>query len=422
MKRKIKNKLLFLAMSMIIIVSLSLSACNSSNTSNDSQSQNKQTTEQNSTKNSEIKFAGGSGTVEDPYQIASAEQFEMIKNNLSANYILTKDIDFSSYDNLEKIGEFNPLSDKEEDAETPDSKTAFNGSFDGDNHVISNITIKDAKSTGVGLFACISNKASMKNLTVKNITVEGGNWTGGVIGLADSGATIENIILEGDNHISGTFLLGGIVGASHTNIKNCAATANVTLKNDNVQSAGVIVGGLEGGNIEDCHVKGGTVEATGNLSYGLGGLAGCVFQSEYAKNCSVEDVTIIVGTKCELIGGLAGFSGTTEGEATKLVDCTVKSITIKSDEDTQLIGGIVGGGFYRQEYVEYYKEPTAIEVSNCTVEDVNIEEGNVVGSVIGYSYDNSSVKSCESSAKLKDKDCEAEIGGDKSTVILDKLY
>lgn len=413
MKRKIKRKLLYLAMSLVIIISLSFSACNSNNTQDNSSLQTKQ---------SESKFAGGSGTIEEPYQIESPEQFELIKDDLSANYILTKDIDFSSYDNLEKIGEFKAVSDKEEDAETPDSKVAFSGSFNGDNHIISNITIKDKNSTGVGLFACLSQNAIIKNLTVKNITVEGGNWTGGVVGLADKNSTIENINLEGENNISGTFLLGGIVGASHTNIKNCTATANVKLLSDNVQSAGIVVGGLEEGNIENCHVKGGMVSATGNLSFGLGGLAGCVFQSQYAKNCSVENVTIVPGKKCELIGGLTGFSGSVEGQVTKLVNCSVKNITIKSKEETQLIGGIVGGGFYRQEYVKYYKEPTSFEVENCTAEDVNIKDGKVVGSIVGYLYKGSSIKSCKSSIKLKDKDYTSDIGANESNLSLDRLY
>ena len=51
MKRKIKRKLWYLAMSLVIIISLSFSACNSNNTQDNSLSQTKQ---------SESKFAGGS--------------------------------------------------------------------------------------------------------------------------------------------------------------------------------------------------------------------------------------------------------------------------------------------------------------------------------------------------------------------------
>ena len=50
--KKIKRKLLYLAISLVIIISLSFSACNSNNTQDNSSSQTKQ---------SESKFAGGSG-------------------------------------------------------------------------------------------------------------------------------------------------------------------------------------------------------------------------------------------------------------------------------------------------------------------------------------------------------------------------
>ncbi len=40
-------------------------------------------------------FAGGSGTKEDPWQIASADQLNLIRENLAGHYILITDIDLS---------------------------------------------------------------------------------------------------------------------------------------------------------------------------------------------------------------------------------------------------------------------------------------------------------------------------------------
>ena len=59
-------------------------------------------------------FAGGSGTVEDPWQVATAEQLDSIRNDLTAHYILTDDIDLSVYKNLDPIGSFKSLSDAPE--------------------------------------------------------------------------------------------------------------------------------------------------------------------------------------------------------------------------------------------------------------------------------------------------------------------
>ena len=40
-------------------------------------------------------FDAGSGTAEDPWQIATAEQLDLIRNDLIAHYVLIGDIDLS---------------------------------------------------------------------------------------------------------------------------------------------------------------------------------------------------------------------------------------------------------------------------------------------------------------------------------------
>ena len=42
-------------------------------------------------------FAGGSGTVADPYQVATPAQLDSIRNDLQSNYILIGDIDLTGY-------------------------------------------------------------------------------------------------------------------------------------------------------------------------------------------------------------------------------------------------------------------------------------------------------------------------------------
>lgn len=67
----------------------------------------------------ETTFEGGSGTAEDPWQIATAEQLNRVREDLTAHYILIADIDLSDYENWEPIGAFQSLSDAPEDAEVP---------------------------------------------------------------------------------------------------------------------------------------------------------------------------------------------------------------------------------------------------------------------------------------------------------------
>lgn len=212
---------------------------------------------------------------------------------------------------MNPVGIFEPKSDAEEDAETPNTALAFTGTFDGNGHTLSNIKIDAADKDGVGLFGCMTGDGSwVKNLKVENISVKGGNYTGGVVGFADFGSYVEGITLSGKNTVEGRFLIGGggIAGVSHADIVDCEAVADITLTYANMQGAGIIVGGQEDGNLENC-TAGGSITAPDGR-YSIGGLAGCFHCSEYAKNCKAENIKIVTGDNCWLLGGLAGHSGT----------------------------------------------------------------------------------------------------------------
>ncbi|MDO4846422.1 MAG: hypothetical protein Q3977_07360, partial [Oscillospiraceae bacterium] len=99
-------------------------------------------------------FTGGNGTKEEPWQIASAEQLQRVRENLAGHYVLVADIDLSGYENWEPIGAFQSLSDAPEDAEVPNPEYAFTGTFDGAGHTISNLTVSSALPMGAGLFGC----------------------------------------------------------------------------------------------------------------------------------------------------------------------------------------------------------------------------------------------------------------------------
>ena len=108
----------------------------------------------------DVQFAGGSGTAEDPWQIATAEQLDRVRDDLKAHYVLTDDIDLSGYENWIPIGAFQSLSDAPEDAEVPHPDFAFTGTFDGAGHTISNLTVSCEAPMGAGLFGCASGTES----------------------------------------------------------------------------------------------------------------------------------------------------------------------------------------------------------------------------------------------------------------------
>ncbi|MHB9293102.1 hypothetical protein Holit_02222 [Hollandina sp. SP2] len=355
-------------------------------------------------------------------KISTAEQFNAIRNQLDGHYVLEADIDLASYGNFVPIGAFVPLSDAPEDSETPKLELAFTGVFDGNGHKISNVTISAPTQAGVGLFGCVAGEDGVvKNLVVENVTVTGYMLVGGVIGYGASANTVEDITLRGANTITGTVMAGGIVGGGFCEIKNCRATANVTLQGDGASNAGVLAGGMEDGSIIDCTVTGGSITAPAG-SNGIGGLASCALGVPKVKDCTVQNVTITVGENCFMIGGLLGYTGTYSPDTPTAIDnCTVSNVTISTPTNAERIGGIVGSGFYYSVYASYPNRgaPGAFTVTNSTSSG-SITGGctDLVGKIAGYIYDNSTVASTCTSTMTGATN---NVGGDKNSNALSTL-
>jgi hypothetical protein len=333
-------------------------------------------------------------------------------------FVLTADIDLSSYDNWKPIGSFVPISDAPEDEETPVLELTFTGVFDGGGHKISNIKIDEPERAAVGLFGCIAGDAgSVLNLTVENADVRGAMLVAGVVGY-DRGPIIRNVRLIGDNDVKGGFLVGGIVGGGFCDTVDCEAQANVTLFGDGAQGVGVLAGGMETCDIIDCSATG-RVTVTGTDCMSIGGLSGAAHNSENVLRC-VSDVVITVGEGNMMIGGLLGHAGMEEsaGDTPTLIsDCSATAV-ITAPASAERIGGIVGGGFFTQAYREYRPEPGANRVVDCVTAG-EISGGKIVGAIIGYAYDNSTLEGCAST--MTANGASDLIGATSDQVPLDEL-
>ena len=73
-------------------------------------------------------------------EIATAEELAAVNEDLTADYVLTADIDLRG-EEWTPLGAFAPSGETEEEQETPDPAVAFTGTFDGNGHTISNLTI-----------------------------------------------------------------------------------------------------------------------------------------------------------------------------------------------------------------------------------------------------------------------------------------
>jgi prepilin-type N-terminal cleavage/methylation domain-containing protein len=201
---------------------------------------------------------------------------------LDGNYIVMKDLDLSGYENWTPIGNIAPQ---------------FTGTFDGNNYVISNLTI-NSNQDYKGLFGCISETSEIKKIGLENINVAGCDYVGGLVGQNDGG-TLTNCYAAGK--VTGNFYTGGLVGRNeYGTITDCYATGEVTGNN----RTGGLVGHTYSSSITSCYATG---KVTGN--YDTGGLVG-KSDSDIITNCYA---TGSVTGNIDYTGGLVGYNtGTIE--------------------------------------------------------------------------------------------------------------
>ena len=125
-------------------------------------------------------YSGGSGTAEDPYLISNAADLNTLGDtsaDWNKNFKLTADINMSAYTGTQYkiIGSDYP-------------GAPFTGTFDGDGHVIRNLTYTTTDIVDyVGLFGFTYN-ATIKNLGVEDVNLStGGGPLGGLVGNHGSG-------------------------------------------------------------------------------------------------------------------------------------------------------------------------------------------------------------------------------------------
>ena len=375
----------------------------------------------------EAVFAGGSGTAEDPYQIATAEQlaaFSATVNDGSANgypgqyFVLTDDIDLNGIA-WQPIGHMD-LTDES------NTSCMFFGTFDGQGHTISNVSFKtNDPVVGAGLFGM--NLGEVKNLTVKSATI----LTGDVYSMAIGGIAgynmgmVHDVTLTGVNEISGVNCAGGIAGGNTGMVYNCTVdgttirvlgdndfSSSRIIQADVAECGGLVIGGSFGGSIDNCTASG-SIIAEGNEPVGLGGIAGCLEMMDSVTNCTADiEITTVKGGHA--IGGLCGFSGThsnssliaeAEGFAATQYPAIIDNchVTVKMTiPGATHTGGLVGTGLY------YFGEETAFTITNCSVKG-EINGAVTPGAVAGRAV-NSVIESCETEITLDGEALTSEVG------------
>ena len=303
-------------------------------------------------------FADGTGTEEDPYQIATAEQlaYLAVKANegtlhtLGDYYILTNNIDLSAH-------QWVPIG-----RGTSQDSEYFDGYFNGNGKTITGLYV-DESTDGylAGLFGLLTGQVT--DLTIEDAYVKtaGENSSAGILAgrISNSGTKVTNC------HVSGTVesdvFVGGLTGyASYTEFESCSAKAKVSATGNNI---GGFIGEGFAASFTDCAAEG---SVTG--SWCCGGFAGVIGYNAKAEHC-IADVNV---TATDWNTG--GFVGYTE-QNTSISDCVaLGNVSNPITSTTSKLGGFVGS------------MDNSISIQNChaagTVQGGN--EEHPAGGFIGY--------------------------------------
>ncbi len=256
-------------------------------------------------------FAGGNGSVTDPYQISTAEQFGRMSFYYTSNFYFVQMNDINFADGFYSVGT----------REKP-----FSGTYDGGNYSIYNInaTVNDEN---FGLFKATSG-ATIQNIRLSNSTLSVNRLertnVGFIVGYATSTRVVNcdvtnsniNVGYASSNSIS--YYIGGLVGyatGSGSLIQDCYNASNIVRTNNStslIMYSGGIVGYITTTNdtglgIVNCGNAG---SITGTLVGGLSGYVNSVISNSY-------NLGTVYGTYADNMepnaGGLAGRILSTSG-------------------------------------------------------------------------------------------------------------
>ena len=286
---------------------------------------------------------GGTGTETDPYQISELGHLAWMSNtatdSVGCHYTLSNDIDATATKDWDNGAGFTPIGTE---------SVPFAGVFDGNGHVIRNLTINRPNTFYVGLFCVVDRTGELRNLGVVNGEVAGYRSASNLAGL--NNGTIIRCYASGTVSNWGWGYVGGLVACNSGTITQCYSTGTVT--GVVATSVGITgypesTGGLVGtnsGTITQCYSTGivtgywrvgglvgenntGTIHqcyATGTVT-GFGYVGGLIGENNNSIVTQCYAIGLVTGV--ENVGGLVG-SGSDVSQSYWDVEATGQPISV----------------------------------------------------------------------------------------------
>lgn len=274
-------------------------------------------------------FAGGDGTLMNPFRIMTPEQLNNVRKYLGATYMLMGDVDMT---NFCKENEFIPIGDQ---------VFSFFGTFLGNDYVISGISID--QGTYGGLFR--QNHGEIYNVGMDRCSFQtdiSGMLAGMNTGLIYNCYSLCDLSFEAP---SSSILAGGLVGLNkHTGmIISSYVTGDIQVTAESVQTGGVVYGNY--GVIAGCYYDG-KLEAVGEKLAMAGGIAGFNYGT-ISDSYNTNRISVLTNSVSDTVGG--GIAGASGG---LVVNCYNSSPVVIA----KTYGAIVGDGQNGQINNCYYRD------------------------------------------------------------------
>jgi len=185
---------------------------------------------------------------------------------------------------------------------SPTTASPFTGTYNGNGHTISGLTINGGTSGDLAMFASIGSTGTVKNLGLINASVSGGNYLG--ILVARNSGTIENCYSAGT--VSGTgYAIAGIVGSNGATVRNCYSTANAASTSGNGSHAGGVAG-VSTGTITNCYATGIISGSSRNVGGVLGDNRFNAASNGTVTNCIALNQRVTMTTNTITVGRVLG--------------------------------------------------------------------------------------------------------------------
>jgi hypothetical protein len=276
----------------------------------------------------------GHGTAEEPFLITNVRELGSVGYYPLACYRLDANIDLS------------------EIVWTTAVIPWFGGHFDGNSHVLLNLSVQGCNY--LGLFGILNDNAVVKDLGIEGVSIQGmGDFIGGLVG--DNSGQVSNCYSSGA--IGGSSYVGGSIGCNEGAVINCHSAGTVSGE----WKVGGLVGGNSGDQMSQCYS---TSVVDGN-DY-VGGLVGANHSTVTYCYCN----GVVSGDTN--VGGLVGFN------SYNVIQCYSTSNVNGND----FVGGLVG-----------YIYDAYGAVAQCYSTGAVLGSKDNVGGLVGQNYEGAVIES-----------------------------